>query len=355
MQKEANGFLTNAESMLAAMESVALSCLALTPNQGPLKTLCDQEVATVKKIREDKKNHFEPEINEHFVRPIQGYLVQYKEIQTRIGERTKRKDKMDKLKEKRDKLAEKNDLKLGEADREYEQAKQGYDDLNDELIKDMPLLHEDSEKFFVPIMSLFIVNKTKFFQALNAHIYAESQSLDLTAARTSTAVVEVITPQANSAIHRTGYQLQAPQPGDPASTGVSPRSRNSSNVAPAPGYPTGIQSQPQQQQPYAPQQQQPYGAPQQQQPPQQGYAQQPPPQSYAAPAAQVPIRPMGQPPVPARVPQAKALWDFQGQPGELSFRAGEMINVHTSQGEWWTGEIPGRGSGSFPHNYVQMV
>jgi len=35
--------------------------------------------------------------------------------------------------------------------------------------------------------------------------------------------------------------------------------------------------------------------------------------------------------------------------------AGEIINVQSSQGDWWQGEIPGRGSGSFPGNYVQMI
>jgi hypothetical protein len=41
------------------------------------------------------------------------------------------------------------------------------------------------------------------------------------------------------------------------------------------------------------------------------------------------------------------------EPGDLTFRAGDVILVERSDGEWWRGSINGR-AGMFPANYVKL-
>lgn len=49
-----------------------------------------------------------------------------------------------------------------------------------------------------------------------------------------------------------------------------------------------------------------------------------------------------------------ALFDYiSTEPGDLTFRAGDVITVEQSDGEWWKGSMNGR-SGVFPANYVRL-
>lgn len=53
--------------------------------------------------------------------------------------------------------------------------------------------------------------------------------------------------------------------------------------------------------------------------------------------------------------RARALFAFSGQDDtELTFKAGDVINIRQNQGEWWEGELNGR-VGLMPANYVQMI
>ena len=50
-----------------------------------------------------------------------------------------------------------------------------------------------------------------------------------------------------------------------------------------------------------------------------------------------------------------ALYDFQArEPGELSFREGDIIDVVQAEDEWWVGWL-GNASGEFPCNYVEQI
>eukprot|EP01092_Planopodium_desertum_P003371 TRINITY_DN16032_c0_g2_i1.p1 TRINITY_DN16032_c0_g2~~TRINITY_DN16032_c0_g2_i1.p1 ORF type:complete len:118 (+),score=4.86 TRINITY_DN16032_c0_g2_i1:159-512(+) len=89
-----------------------------------------------------------------------------------------------------------------------------------------------------------------------------------------------------------------------------------------------------------------------------------PAHSTAPPAKATPTAgpPRGVPAVPAkpRPPsasggvKAKALYPFQGQPGELTFNYGDVITIIKQSGEWWEGELNGR-KGLLPANYVQLL
>ncbi|KAL0954700.1 hypothetical protein HGRIS_003649 [Hohenbuehelia grisea] len=65
------------------------------------------------------------------------------------------------------------------------------------------------------------------------------------------------------------------------------------------------------------------------------------------------------PPPPPQQPQylfqAKALWDYNADPNDLSFRAGDIIDVvEETNPDWWTGRLNGR-QALFPSNYAEKL
>lgn len=67
------------------------------------------------------------------------------------------------------------------------------------------------------------------------------------------------------------------------------------------------------------------------------------------------------PQVPQHIPQsnalpmARAMYDFNAQePTELSFRAGDVLEIHSQQGDWWQAKLNGK-LGLVPSNYIQMI
>ncbi|EIM90807.1 SH3-domain-containing protein [Stereum hirsutum FP-91666 SS1] len=85
----------------------------------------------------------------------------------------------------------------------------------------------------------------------------------------------------------------------------------------------------------------------------------PPPHAHHAPPPDFgpPVR-RGVPPPGPKVVRAKALWSYNenGQdPNDLSFQAGDIIEIVTeTNADWWTGKIGGR-QGLFPSNYVEKL
>jgi len=83
-----------------------------------------------------------------------------------------------------------------------------------------------------------------------------------------------------------------------------------------------------------------------------GYAQ-PAPNAYAQPQPPPPVA-YAPPPAPAQ-PRARALYTFQKQnPPELSFNAGDILNLISTEGQWWTAELNGQ-QGLIPFNYVERI
>ncbi|TDL16477.1 SH3-domain-containing protein [Rickenella mellea] len=64
------------------------------------------------------------------------------------------------------------------------------------------------------------------------------------------------------------------------------------------------------------------------------------------------------PPPPSRVVRARALWDYNEngqQPNDLSFHAGDVIEIVTeTNADWWMGMNNGK-QGLFPSNYVEKI
>jgi len=66
-----------------------------------------------------------------------------------------------------------------------------------------------------------------------------------------------------------------------------------------------------------------------------------------------------QPPPPvvvaSQIPQCRALYPFSGSSQqELSFNVGDILNIISASGDWWTAEMHGR-QGLIPSNYVQRI
>ncbi|KIM84779.1 hypothetical protein PILCRDRAFT_817576, partial [Piloderma croceum F 1598] len=76
-----------------------------------------------------------------------------------------------------------------------------------------------------------------------------------------------------------------------------------------------------------------------------------------APNPAVPAR-RGIPPPPRRAVQVRALWNWNEHgenPNDLSFRAGDVIEMITeTNADWWTGRRNGK-QGLFPSNYVEKL
>lgn len=86
-----------------------------------------------------------------------------------------------------------------------------------------------------------------------------------------------------------------------------------------------------------------------------------PERAPSPPKAVMPIRRVVPPPptpILPRNPQAKALWDYNPDgtdPNDLSFRAGDIIEIVSETNvDWWTGKLNGR-QGLFPSNYVEKL
>ena len=76
----------------------------------------------------------------------------------------------------------------------------------------------------------------------------------------------------------------------------------------------------------------------------------PPARALPTPSA----KPMPAPPAKKQV-RAKALYDFNAQDsGELGFKIGDVVIVHSQNGEWWESEMNGK-RGLIPSNYVQII
>lgn len=76
-----------------------------------------------------------------------------------------------------------------------------------------------------------------------------------------------------------------------------------------------------------------------------------PPPNYSSNPVVPPPKNMPLPPQPSKV--VVALYDFQATgPDELSFRAGDHIQILEQSGPWWKGMLNGK-VGMIPSNYVQ--
>lgn len=260
-----------------------------------------------------EKTRVDEAIRRGFQDPLNKYKQQYRELEERMRERTRRLEEMIKLEEDVKKYKAKNDARLNGTERRLASAKQAYEDLHAELMEDIPKLVEDKVRFFEPMVAVLIDAQLMFFNSMASKL-SDVQSrithIDRSAAASHP---KVIRPRQESAVGRSyssfggGGSSAAPRPTEHAHYGT--------------------------QDPYASSSASMGGAP-------------PPVPHRGLPSL---------PPTPSQ-PRARGMWDFNTvQPNELPFRAGDVLNViDTSGGDWWTAELNGR-QGLIPSNYVQMI
>jgi hypothetical protein len=261
-----------------------------------------------------EKTRVDEEIRRGFQDPLNKYKQQYRELEERMRERSRRFEEMMKLEEDVKKYKQKNDARLSGTERRLASAKQAYEDLHAELMEDIPKLVEDKVRFFEPMVAVLIDAQMMFYSGMASKLEDIQSRITHIDRSSASSHPKVIRPRNESAVGRS-Y----------SSFGGSARS-------------TSVSEQQYSTQP----------------PPQQEYST--PQQSYGGPPPAVPSRSL--PPVPGGMaqPRAKGLWDFATvQPNELPFRTGDVLNiVDASSGDWWTAEFNGR-QGLIPANYVQMI
>lgn len=90
-------------------------------------------------------------------------------------------------------------------------------------------------------------------------------------------------------------------------------------------------------------------------PTQQGYAAQPGYAQQPGPGLAPPTPAYSAVPPPAFQGRARALYPFVKQnPPELSFNPGDILNLITTDGQWWMAELNGQ-QGLIPFNYVERI
>lgn len=322
-------FLLACQEVLKAQQKVAQD---MTDQYGDPKSLPEGMVKDNIMLLEKmmlEKTRVDEEVRRGFQDPLNKYKAQYRELEERMRERSRRFDEMMKLEEDVKKYKAKNDARLSGTERRLTSAKQAYEDLHAELLEDIPKLVEDKVRFFEPMVAVLIDAQLMFYHGMSVKledVQSRITHIDRTAAGSHP---KVIRPRQESAVGRS-YSSFASSSG----TGAAPRPSvgqsdyNTQQYATAnSGYATNT------------------GAYQTQ--PQGGYGGAPPP---------VPSRTL--PPVPGQPaqPRARGLWDFNSvQPNELPFRTGDVLNiVDSSSGDWWTAELNGR-QGLIPANYVQLI
>jgi len=266
-----------------------------------------------------KKTTLDASLNAGFSIPLNTYQGQYREITDRIRERHRRESDVDKFIGLRDKYKEKNDARYNATEQRVATATLSYEDLNKELIDDIPKLIADSQNFFTPLIYQLIFNQALFWQGMSQHAAALAATLDKSQAHVPP-MAQVITPKQTSSMTRKYAAAANPWAAD---IGAKPGANPWGPPAIEAATPTG-----------------------------------PAPTAYAPPAQSQPVplpaRPRPVPP-PSRGVQAKGVWEFNGADStELSFKAGDIINIVEQNGDWWTGEMAGR-RGLLPANYVQLI
>lgn len=301
-------FLLACQEVLHAQKKVAMD---MSDHYGDAKTLPEGMVKDNLALIEQmmlEKTRVDEAIRRGFQDPLNKYKAQYRELEERMRERSRRFEEMLKLEEDVKKYKQKSDARLSGTERRLTSAKQAYEDLHAELLEDIPKLVEDKVRFFEPMVAVLIDAQIMFYKGMDdklVDVQSRITHIDRAAAQTHP---KVIRPRNESAVGRSYSSFGS------SSTGAAPRPVEGS-----------------------------------------GYSTQPPPQQQSYGGAPPPVPTRSLPAVPQH-PRAQGLWDFNTvQPNELPFRTGDVLNIiDSSAGDWWTAELNGR-TGLIPANYVQMI
>jgi len=279
-------------------------------------TLKNQDIS---KSVDQARIAFDENMKKDFLEPISKYLGQFKEATIRINERNTRLVDMDRYGRDVRSLQEKaiNQAKVSAAQQKFEAATSNYHSLNDELLKDLPRLYDDRIPFFDPLLATYSLSLSEYYKS---------------AARSTSEIHSPVSHIDRESVHN--HQRVLTPTESSAFTFKSTIGTGSSNRTSA-VYSSGFQEH----DPYASE-----------------YSTASAPPSEPQPTAVMPPHRSALPTPPVKkLPQAKALFDFNpAEANELGFRLGDVLTIHSMKGDWWEGELNGR-KGLLPSNYVQLL
>lgn len=253
---------------------------------------------------EDARLKAEGVLNAELMAPLKSFHQQYEILKARAAELENRRVDMDRY---HDSLLKKTDKTTGgkdglaEVDTRYRAAREGYEALLAESMRDFQVLHDDIRPFLEPAVGLFVRE-----QALFATAYGEAfgKLLSYCSSIDTSRLAShgpVITPPQRSAA---GPELDAE-----LIKRRKEEKKRGEEAKKAPAAPAG------------------------------GAAAPPPPRPAAA-AEKKEI--------------AIGMYTFKAEESnELAFNKGDRITVISKQGDWWEGELNGK-RGIFPANYVAL-
>ena len=282
-----------------------------------------------------------------FHEPFAAYLMQHRSLLQRAGERDRRRTDMDRYRREVRGLRESSSAsaaaKLPAAGEKAEAMTRAYEELNQELLRDMPRLVDDCHNFFDPLFAVLVEGQLDYFARMTPALQQLSHMVS-SPAPSPHQHPSVITPPEHSAFSRPAHNFahsHSQPPPQQQDVLVDPYTHIKADEIT------------------------------------QGYSIAPPHDAF--PSAQVSTDPSLCPPPPSLVvfpppdappslvafphvddPQvssarlATALYDFVAEePNQLGFAVGDVVTIHAYEGEWWIGELHGR-RGLLPASYVRF-
>jgi hypothetical protein len=221
------------------------------------------------------------------------------------------------------------------AEQKFNAAKENYLNLNDELLKDIPLLIDDRVPFFEPCMAALATHLGHYYENCRTIVGDLSQSVAKVDRSGVLDHPRITTPvEASAATHKISVAK-----GEITSVNSTRRNTTALTSTEVNNAFEKEASTPQ---------------------PQPSQAQAKQRTATVGPTANPPMANPNaarkQPPIPpSKTVKAKALYDFAAQEhNELAFRVGDVLTILNQNGDWWEGELNGR-RGLIPGNYVQLL
>lgn len=307
-----------------------------------------------------------------FTSSLKRYCSQFPKISERIREREKRKLDMDRYVREVKTLSDKNSKdteKLNRLEQKLKIARKGYQNINEELLKDIPHLYDDRLDFVNHLLAFILKGQTEFFQSIAEKIAVLSPELEQYDTNNLLEYPFAITPDNESAYYnyvppslaKAGFKEEKNKPRslsvekeEKLDISEESESKDLKSSLPDP-FPTKTDSSHSSNR----------GSFTNEEPNEENKLTKEESssivQSEFPPTVQnddeAPSRPPPKPPKEETIQpfKAKALFDFEkNEENELNFKENDILLILKAKGHWWLAELNGQ-RGMIPSNYVEKL